>query len=71
MESFRDRCFSWVTVPPYSALDATMWSPGVSMVNRAAACAARPLANATAPAPPSRLATRSSKTAVVGFMIRE
>ena len=29
-----------------------------------------PLANATAPAPPSRFATRSSKTATVGFMIR-
>ena len=33
-----------------------MWSPGCSMVKSAAACAARPLANATAPAPPSRLA---------------
>ena len=38
---------------------------------KAAACAAIPLANATAPHPPSRLATRSSKTATVGFMIRE
>jgi hypothetical protein len=30
-----------------------------------------PLANATAPAPPSRFAIRSSNTATVGFMIRE
>ena len=48
-----------------------MWSPGSSSVNSAAAWAASPLANATAPAPPSRLATRSSNTATVGFMIRE
>ena len=33
--------------------------------------AASPLANATAPAPPSRLAARSSNTATVGFMMRE
>ena len=60
-----------MTVPPYSAGDATTWSPGSSSVKSAAACAASPLANATAPAPPSRLATRSSSTATVGFMIRE
>ena len=35
------------------------------------ACAAMPLAKATAPQPPSRLATRSSNTATVGFMMRE
>ncbi len=40
-------------------------------MNSAAACAAIPLANATAPAPPSRFATRSSNTATVGFMMRE
>ena len=67
----RSTCLSWFTVPPYSAEEETTWSPGSSRVNSAAAWAARPLAKATAPAPPSRLATRSSKTAVVGFMIRE
>ena len=40
-------------------------------MNSAAFCAASPLANATAPAPPSRLAIRSSNTATVGFMMRE
>ena len=40
-------------------------------MNSAAACAAIPLANATAPQPPSRFATRSSNTATVGFMMRE
>ena len=45
--------------------------PARSSVKKTAACAARPLANATAPAPPSRLATRSSSTATVGFMMRE
>ncbi len=67
----RNRCLSWLTVPPYSADEETTWSPGSSSVNSAAACAAIPLANATPPAPPSRFATRSSKTATVGFMIRE
>ncbi len=67
----RSRCLNWFTVPPYSAEDETTWSPGSSSVNSAAACAAIPLANATAPAPPSRFATRSSKTATVGFMMRE
>ena len=40
-------------------------------MNKAAACAAIPLENATAPHPPSRLAMRSSNTATVGFMMRE
>ena len=65
------KCLSWLIVPPYSAEDETMWSPGCSSVKRAAACAAIPLENATAPQPPSRFATRSSSTATVGFMIRE
>jgi hypothetical protein len=59
-----------LTVPPYRADEETTWSPGTSSVNRAAACAAIPLANATAPHPPSRLAIRSSNTATVGFMMR-
>ena len=71
LPSLRSRCLNWFTVPPYSADDDTTWSPGSSSVNSAAACAARPLANATPPAAPSRLATRSSNTATVGFMIRE
>ena len=62
---------NWLTDPPYSAEDETMWSPGCSSVKSAAAWAAIPLANATAPLPPSRFATRSSNTATVGFMIRE
>jgi hypothetical protein len=64
-------CLNWFTVPPYRAADDTTWSPGASSVKRAAACAAIALANATAPHPPSRFATRSSKTATVGFMMRE
>ena len=67
----RSRCLNWLTVPPYSAEEETTWSPGSSSVNSAAAWAAMPLANATPPAPPSRLATRSSNTAIVGFMMRE
>src|SRR5216683_1416387 len=35
--SLRDRCFSCVTDPPYSAPEATMWSPGSSIVKNAAA----------------------------------
>ena len=38
-------------MPPYSADDETTWSPGSSSVNNAAACAAIPLANATAADP--------------------
>ena len=38
---------------------------------RALNATAIPLANATAPQPPSRFATRSSNTATVGFMMRE
>ena len=67
----RSRCLNWLTVPPYNAEEETTWSPGSSSVNSAAAWAAMPLANATPPAPPSRLATRSSNTAIVGFMMRE
>ena len=67
----RSQCLNWFTVPPYSAEDETTWSPGWSSVNSAAICAAIPLANATAPHPPSRFATRSSNTATVGFMMRE
>jgi hypothetical protein len=52
--------------------DETMWSPGSRSVNRAAAWAAMPLANATPPAPPSRLAHPFLETpATVGFMMRE
>ncbi len=69
--SLRSTCLSWLTVPPYSADEETTWSPGSSSVNSAAIWAASPLAKPTPPAAPSRLATRSSKTAVVGFMIRE
>ena len=47
-----------------------MWSPCSRRVVIATICAARPLAVARAPTPPSRLAIRSSNTAVVGFMIR-
>ena len=47
-----------------------MWSPASSSVAMATIWAARPLAAASAPTPPSRLAMRSSKTAVVGFISR-
>ena len=70
-ESFPNTCLSCVIVPPYKADDATTWSPGCNIVNNAADCAASPLAKATAPAPPSRFAMRSSNAATVGFMIRE
>ena len=43
---------------------------GAAMVVRARNCAAWPLASARAATPFSREATRSSKTAVVGFMMR-
>ena len=68
-DSFEKRCLSCVSEPPYSAREAITWSPGCSSVKKTAACAARPLANATAPAPPSRLAMRSSSTATVGLVI--
>ena len=42
----------------------------IMMTTLAAICAAMPLANATAPVPFSSDATRSSKTAVVGLLIR-
>jgi len=40
-------------------------------VNSADDCAAKPLAKATAPMPPSKFDSRSSSAATVGFMIRE
>ena len=61
---------SWLWLPPYRWRDATTWSPASSSVVIATAWAASPLAVARAPTPPSRLAMRSSNTAVVGFMIR-
>ncbi len=44
--------------------------PASSRVVMATAWAASPLAVARAPTPPSRLAMRSSNTAVVGFISR-
>ncbi len=61
---------SRVRVPPYSWADETMWSPAwqsAAMVTNSADC---PLAVATAPIPPSRLAMRSSNAATVGFPMR-
>ena len=70
MPSLRKVCSNWVNVPPYSVRAVTIWSPGTSIVISAMNCAACPEAVATAPAPPSSEAIRSSKAAVVGFMIR-
>jgi hypothetical protein len=62
---------SIVTVPPYSAPAATMWSPLCSIVISAIASAAMPLADATAARPRSSAATRSSSAATVGLLRRE
>ena len=62
---------SIVTVPPYSAPAATMWSPACRMVISASASAAMPLAAATPARPPSSAATRSSSAATVGLDRRE
>ena len=48
-----------------------MWSPAPARLAKVMYCALRPEAVATAPSPPSRLATRSSKLATVGFARRE
>ena len=62
---------SWVTEPPYSPADATMWSPAPTSDAKVMYCADRPLEVATAPSPPSRLAIRSSNAATVGLATRE
>ena len=60
---------SSVRVPPYRAADETMWSPAPATAHREQDRSAvrSPLAVATAPIPPSRLARRSSKQATVGL----
>jgi hypothetical protein len=58
------------TVPPYSVLAATMWSPAFRMASSAVICAAMPLAQASAARAFSSDATRSSKTATVGLLMR-
>ena len=60
-----------VTVPPYNRVEATTFIPGDINGNKAIICAAWPLEQATAPTPPSRVATLSCKTAIVGFVSRE
>ena len=62
---------SWVIVPPYSLEDATMWSPAAARAAKVTNSAAMPDAVATAPIPPSSVATRSSNAATVGLPIRE
>ena len=47
-----------------------MWSPLLASEVNSSVSAACPLAVATAPIPPSRLATRSSKDATVGLLRR-
>ena len=61
---------SWVTVPPYRPPAATMWSPAPVSAAKTANWADNPLAVATAPRPPSRLAMHSSKAATVGLAMR-
>ena len=58
------------TVPPYSVLAATMWSPFFRMASSAVICAAMPLAQARAARPFSSAAMRSSSTATVGLEMR-
>lgn len=60
-----------VWVPPYKEAEATMWSPAPAKAVKHSVSAACPLAVATAPIPPSRLAIRSSKAATVGLEMRE
>ncbi len=63
----------WVNrlyVPPYSEDDDTMLSPARARLRMDSVSAAWPEARPRAATPPSSAATRSSKTAVVGFMIR-
>ncbi len=71
MPSFFRFTPSSVCVPPYSVEAETAWSPAWSSVMIATASAAWPVAVASATRPPSRAATRSSRTATVGFEIRE
>ena len=61
---------SWVIVPPYSPAPATMCSPVPASAAKVRNSAAWPLAVATAPRPPSRLASRSSSAATVGLAMR-
>jgi hypothetical protein len=62
---------SWVIEPPYRFALETMWSPEPARLAKVMYCADRPLAVATAPRPPSRLAMRSSNAATVGLARRE
>ena len=61
---------SSVWVPPYRWALATTWEPAPAMAVMARNSAAWPLAVATAPIPPSKLAMRSSNAAVVGLAMR-
>ena len=58
-------------MPPYRADDETKLVPASASAAAVRNSAAWPDAVATAPMPPSRLAIRSSKAAVVGLEIRE
>ena len=48
-----------------------MWSPAVAMFWTAMVMAAEPVATPSAPTPPSRAFTRSSKMETVGLVRRE
>ena len=61
---------SWVIVPPYRPAPATICSPAPASAAKVRNSAACPLAVATAPSPPSKLASRSSSADTVGFPIR-
>ena len=60
----------WIDGAPYRLDDETMLSPVPARLRMVSVSAAWPLARPSAPTPPSSAATRSSKTPVVGFMIR-
>ena len=67
---------SWATlansryVPPYASSGMTRWSPGRQTARTKVSSAARPLANATALAPPSRAFRHSWSASRVGLAVR-
>ena len=70
MPNFGSVYLKRLTVPPYSAGLATMWSPASATLRMARVSAAWPDATSNAPTPPSSAAIRCSTASCVGFMIR-
>ena len=61
---------NWFHVPPYKSVDETILSPALHKFCIAIAEADCPEDTANAANPPSNCANLSSRTAVVGFIIR-